>query len=211
MKKTFWAICLFIGATAFAACSDKTTQENKNEADSVAAAPTVDYAAIVEKEIPSIETIDNLVLKFVEVTSNLGHPYGKKNLAHVKNVLQGFDVTDTKGEFFIKAVKNATVQRNEETYEFEGAVVNPDSLGVAIWILPMGDFYDLVTIAMFDDNIFAAQVKRLEAAGYTLEKPEEGMADDQGQTYKKKDGKCYWVVYPQKRKMEAHYDFQNCM
>lgn len=169
-------------------------------------AEAVDTLAILEKEVPSVEKVDSIVLGAHDLYSQLEKIYDKKHLDRLKQEFSDFDVKDhlDKERFLITMMKNAELTNIEDFYNEEAKKLNPDSLGIAMWITPMGDMYEMFSIALFDANMLKAQVKRIEAAGYSLtqEPGEEGLC------YKKPDGKCYWVVNAEKNVVEAHFDYQ---
>jgi hypothetical protein len=203
MKKIFLFATLAFGAITIASCGSSAPKGEGTDGVEV-----VDTAAILAKEVPSVEKVDSIVLGARELNSQLEKIYDQKHVDRLKQEFGDFDVDDhiDKEVFLITMMKNAELTNIEDFYK-EAKKVNPDSLGVAMWIDPCGDMYEKFSIALFDANMLQAQVKRIEAAGYSLasESEEEGMC------YKKTGGKCFWVVNPKKNVVEAHFDYEASM
>ncbi len=205
MKNTLLFAALAFGAITIASCGGSGQKGEGADADSV---EVVDTAAILAKEVPSVEKVDSIVLGAYDLYSQFEKIYDQKHVDRLKQEFSDFDVKDhiDKEVFLVTMMKNAELTNIEDFYK-EAKKVNPDSLGVAMWIAPCGDMYDMFSIALFDANMLQAQVKRIEAAGYSLtpESAEEGMC------YKKPGSLCYWVVYPEKNVVEAHFDYEAYM
>ncbi len=203
MKKTLLFAALAFGAITIASCGG--SGQKGEGTDSV---EVVDTAAILAKEVPSVEKVDSIVLGAYDLYSQFEKIYDQNHVDRLKQEFSDFDVKDhiDKEVFLVTMMKNAELTNIEDFYK-EAKKVNPDSLGVAMWIAPCGDMYDMFSIALFDANMLQAQVKRIEAAGYSLtpESAEEGMC------YKKPGSLCYWVVYPEKNVVEAHFDYEAYM
>ena len=177
--------------------------------------PKLTYAEILDKEVPSVEKIDSLVLTALNWDESIFHP---NNLPYIVSQFEGFEVIDSIDGCIIKMLKNARIVEKENEigdYYYAAEVVNPDSFATAIWMyLPSGieeDAYESgyvrraeVSIALFNDSLYNTQLKRIEKAGYEFDEESNTFYVD----YKKNGNKqaCAWYADSAARTVTCAYD-----
>ncbi|MBR4297211.1 MAG: hypothetical protein IKT82_03370 [Bacteroidaceae bacterium] len=199
MKK-FLLASVALATTLFASCTSE---------------PKLTYAEILDKEVPSVAKIDSLVLTALEWEESIFH---YNNLPYIVSQFEGFEVIDSIDGCIIKILKNARIVEKENEigdYYYTAEVVNPDSFATAIWMyLPSGveeDAYDSgyvrraeVSIALFNDSLYNAQLKRIENAGYEFDEESNTFYVD----YEKYGNKpaCSWYADSAAHTVTCSYD-----
>lgn len=133
----------------------------------------VDYAAIVKKELPSIDEFLYLVDGFQRDTKKL-LPEGKvwdNNEKEIRKILDEKGFTTVRNEdmgFFIYATKNSkfNIKEDDYVYSFSMTPEKADSLSAAYYFMPMGDMYVKGEILLSDTCIYDALVDQIKAASY---------------------------------------------
>lgn len=192
-------LCLVMGVTA---C--KGGQKEKTVED-------VDYAALVEKELPPMDDFIKTVDIFQQGTKQL-LPTGKvwdDAEKSIREMLEpkGFAVVrDADRNFFIFASKNCKFVVKDENYVFSYSVdsVKTDGPAAAYFFEPMGDMYDKGEILLADTGVYDALLEQIKALGYELTENDFAEAEDEEQYV----NDCYYFKCSREQKrITLHYDF----
>lgn len=199
MKTLKFAFAILMMAACMTSCKNNQAKETTEQEEPQGP----DYAAIVEKEFPTIDEFANIVDAFQQGTRQLlptgdvwdNNEQAFRAIAEPK----GYEVVrfDDFG-YSITALKNCT----EDPESGELQPVNADSLSAVICFTPMGDMYVLGQIQVFDENIFGALVQKVQDAGYKLDENRE--YKEEGCDYYVKD---YYTFICNKTNMTLKLDF----
>lgn len=207
MRKIYLLLTVFVASVAFTSCSDsKKTESSSQETEE----EQVDYAALVEKEFPSIDAFFKLVDNFQQATADTfsGRNPWQECRAACDTVIKpkGFTIVpeDKNDPFFVAATKNCTVDTSNGS--FEAGIVPQDSaqLAAAIMFNPCGDMYDKGSIVVNDSNVYNALIDKVKAGGYVL--TDEHPFAEQGKEIYVKDV-YFFIGNKDAKRLELHYDF----
>lgn len=188
---------LLLVGCVLVACGNKTAPQPEET--------SVDYDAIVTKELPSVESFAELVNNFQTATEQLV-PTGTnfdQNEVKIKGILEplGFQVrrNDEMG-FSIRATKNCRV-----SIDFDPIIepANADSLSVGICFISCGDMYVKGEIVVGDTCIYNALLDKVKAAGYQLT-TNDVSEDPTEEKYDK--GYYYFLCNKSRKSLALHCD-----
>jgi hypothetical protein len=191
--------------------SCKGSQNEKKEAAAEEEVEIIDYSALVDSELPSIEDFVKIVDVFQKGTSEL-LPTGTVWDNAEKEILKllepkGFAVErDANRVFFISASKNCKLAMKEENYIYSYSVdsVKPDGLAAACYFDSMGDMYVKGEILLADTCVYDALIEKIKASGYELT-PDEFAESADEEKYMKD---CYFFrCSREEKRISLHYDF----
>lgn len=189
-------------AIAFTACKNQpaTTAEQQPQEEE-----TIDYEALIDEQLPSIEQLEALVDFYQTETAALkttGSIWDGSE-ANVRAFFEpkGYKV-DRKQLSILAAMKNAKITEKDYIYSIEPE--NADSLSMSVVFRNQGDMYVSGEYLVSDENIYDLLVERVKAAGYTLA-PDHERAYDGNEVYTK--GKYFFVCDKKTGTVALHYDF----
>ena len=198
-QKTMKTIIPLLALLIFAACKNQpaTTEQVQEEA--------IDYEALTDRELPSIEKMEEFVDFYqteIAALKTTGSIWDRSE-ANVRNFFEpkGYKV-ERKELTILAAMKNAKLV--EEDYIFSIEPENADSLSMSVVFRAQGDMYVSGEYIVSDENIYNVLVERVKAAGYTPS-PDHGWAYDGNEVYTK--GKYFFVCNKKSGTVALHYDF----
>lgn len=199
MKKTI--IPLFALLT-FTACKN---QPAPTEAEQTQEEVVIDYEALTDQELPSIEKLEELVDFYqteIAALKSTGSIWDRSE-ANVRSFFEpkGYNV-ERRELTILAAMKNAKLV--EEDYIFSIEPENADSLSMSVVFRAQGDMYVSGEYIVSDENIYNVLVERVKAAGYTAA-PDHQWAYDENEVYTK--DKYFFVCNKNTGTVALHYDF----
>lgn len=188
-------------AIAFTACKNQpaTTAEQQPQEEG-----TIDYEALIDEQLPSIEKLAEMVDYYQKGIADL-KPTGTVwdgSEADVRAFFEpkGYKV-DRKQLSILAAMKNAKITEEDYIYSIEPE--NPDSLSMSVVFRSQGDMYVSGEYLVSDENIYDLLVERVKAAGYTPA-PDHQWAYDGNEVFTK--GKYFFVCDKKTGTVALHYD-----
>ncbi len=189
-------------AIAFTACKNQpaTTAEQQPQEEE-----TIDYEALTDQELPSIEQLEALVDFYQTETAALkttGSIWDRSE-ANVRAFFEpkGYKV-ERRELTILAAMKNAKLV--EEDYIFSIEPEQADSLSMSVVFRAQGDMYVSGEYIVSDENIYNVLVERVKAAGYTPA-PDHQWAYDGNEVFTK--DKYFFVCDKKTGTVALHYDF----
>ncbi|MBO4613406.1 MAG: hypothetical protein J5671_09620 [Bacteroidaceae bacterium] len=205
MKKNIiiWGLISLVSVFVISACKGG---QNVKEEEVV---EEIDYTALVEQELPSVEDFVKTVDVFQKGTSDL-LPTGKvwdNGEQSIRELLEPLNFTverDTE-RFFISASKNCQFITKCENYIYSYAIdsVKTEGLAAACYFESMGDFYVKGEILLADTCVYDAYVERIKATGY--EPTVNDFADTEDEE-KYVLGDYYFKCSRQQKRISLHYE-----
>ena len=200
MKKIIISIISVLSVMAFTACKNQPAQV----ADEQPQEEAIDYEALTDQELPSIEKMGELVDFFQTAIAAL-KTTGSVWEGSEKNVRAFFEPKGYKVErknlAILAAMKNAKTVEEDYIYSIEPE--QADSLSLSVVFRSQGDMYVSGEYLVSDKNIYNVLVERVKAAGYTPA-PNHERAYDGNEVYTK--GKYFFVCDKNSGTVALHYD-----
>lgn len=188
-------------ATAFTACKNQpaTTAEQQPQEEE-----TIDYEALIDEQLPSIEKLAEMVDYYQKGIADL-KPTGTVwdgSEADVRAFFEpkGYKV-DRKQLSILAAMKNAKITEEDYIYSIEPE--NADSLSMSVVFRNQGDMYVSGEYLVSDENIYDLLVERVKAAGY-MPAPDHERAYDGNEVFTK--DKYFFVCDKKTGTVALHYD-----
>lgn len=183
MKKVY--LFLFVSLMIIGLTGCQGGQSGKTEKVEEPEPEPIDYAALVEEELPSITDFETVVKNFQKRTSEL-MPTGKvwsKGETEIREMLEpkGFTVESDADRFFISAEKNCKFEVKEENYIYSYSIdsVKPEGVAAAYYFECMGDFYVKGEILLADTCVYDVLMEKIKEANYSPVDNEFPEAEDE--------------------------------
>jgi len=188
--------------------SCKSGQNEKKETAVEEEVVKIDYSALVEKELPSIEDFVRTVDVFQKGTSEFlptGTVWDNAE-KEIRKLLEpkGFAVERDAERFFISASKNCkfTVKNEDYVYSYSIDSIKTDDLAAACYFECMGDSYVKGEWLLADTCVYDALIEKIKASGYEPTAESAGQADEE-----KYEKDCYYFLCSRKEMhITLHYD-----
>lgn len=201
MKKIIIPLFALLTFTVFTACKNQPAQTGNEQPQE----EVIDYEALTDQELPSIEKLEELVDFYQTETAALkttGSIWDSSE-ANVRSFFEpkGYNV-ERRELTILAAMKNAKLVEEDYIYSIEPE--NADSLSMSVVFRAQGDMYVSGEYIVSDENIYNVLVERVKAAGYTPA-PDHERAYDGNEVYTK--DKYYFVCDKNTGTVALHYDF----
>ena len=205
MKKTYlFSVVALSMLMGFIACNG-----GNGAKEEVVETEEVDYAALVDKELPAVEDFVKAVDVFQQGTGQL-LPTGKvwdNAEQSIRQLLEpkSFTVERDAERFFISASKNCQFVQKCEDYIYSYSIdnVKEEGLAAACFFESMGDFYVKGEILLADTCVYDAYVEKIKAAGYA---PDTNEFADPADEEKFVKGSYYFTCSRQQKRVSLHYE-----
>ena len=203
MKIIIISLFTMLSVMAFTACKNQPAQV----ADEQPQEKVIDYEALTDQELPSIEKLEELVdyyqteIAALKTTGSIWDSSEKNVRAFFEP--KGYNV-ERKNLAILAAMKNAKIVEEDYIYSIEPE--QADSLSMSVVFRSQGDMYVSGEYQVSDGNIYNVLVERVKAAGYTPA-PDHERAYDGNEVYTK--GKYFFVCENSSGTVALHYDINS--